>query len=105
MSQKAMFGDGEFVFIKDQHTRNIYKNAHAAVSATNMWNWMKTYKPDEGYMFTRHKNIKIIENKMAEDSIYQSHSGGSFVMTLRQMQNIAIVGYSTFEKNWIENYA
>jgi hypothetical protein len=41
---------------------------------------------------------------MAEEEIYESHSGGSFAMTMRQMQNIAMFGYQAFEKNWVENY-
>jgi hypothetical protein len=101
MVTSERLGDGEFVFIKDQYTRAIYKNAHMAISATDMWSWLKSYEPVDRYMFTCHKNIKIIEKKMAEDDIYNSHSGGSFAMTLREMQNISIVGYSKFEENWI----
>jgi hypothetical protein len=100
------YGSGEFDFISsDLYDGLYYRNAHWAITQCEMWDWLRNFEPDptRGFMFTRHPNIKIIENKMYEEEIATGHSGASFAITMQQMSYIAKNGYEQFKQLWLNN--
>jgi hypothetical protein len=101
------FGDGTFDFISPNICDGIYyRNAHWAITQCGMWNWMRNFAPEKGIGFTflQHPNLKIIEQKMFEQTVAQGHSGASFGITLRQMSYIAKIGYDNFRNEWLSKH-
>ena len=95
------FGNGNFEFIKDTNTRELYKNAHWAITQTKLWDWLANYKVDKsnGFMFSESPELNIIISKMREQpEITDSHSGSSYGITMRIMHYIAINGYDSLIK-------
>lgn len=102
------FGDGSFDFITQEYSDGAYyRNAHWAITQTEMWNWLHSFSlgEKESFMFCTHPNLKIIEQKMYEQEIAHYHSGASFGITMRQMQYIAMHGYNAFRNLWIEKHS
>jgi hypothetical protein len=85
-------------FISNQHTRSMISNGYTAVSQMELWDWMKSFEPDEnkGFMWSDHPNITRIIHKMESLPDAPGHSGSSFAITMRHLQFIA--------KNGVEQY-
>jgi hypothetical protein len=90
------FIPGKFLYIKKQNNREMLVNAWAAITQTNMWDYMK--KETHSYSWSNDKEVKIIYDKM-EELGYNGHSGCSFGLVMREMQYIARQG----EYNYIRN--
>lgn len=75
------------------HTKMMVQDGIDAVTGAEMWDWLKTYEPEEarGFMFTDHPNLKKISDRM-----YGGHSGSSYGWTMRQLQFIAKNGFDEF---------
>lgn len=65
-----------------------------AITKSELWDWMKTYEPEEGkgFMFSNHPNLDIIQKNMN----YGGHSGASYGWTMRTMQELAKKGWKDF---------
>ena len=100
---REFFGNGDFEFISYAlDDREYYRNAHWAITETNMWNWMRNFEPTYGgFTFSNAPNIDIISKKMYEQDIARGHSGASFGITMRKMETIAKYGYDNFRDAWI----
>jgi len=70
--------------------RELLTDAHQAITACDLWDWMKTYTPDKGFMFSSHPNLDRINAAMK----YTGHSGTSYGWTMRTMENIAKLGWN-----------
>ena len=95
----SKYGNGDFEFISDINTRELYQNAHWAITQTDLWDWLSNYKVDKsnGFMFAESPEIDRINSKMREQpEIADSHSGTSYGITMRTMHYIAINGYDSF---------
>jgi hypothetical protein len=90
------FIPGEFLYIQKQNNREMLVNAWAAITQTNMWDYMK--KETDSYSWSNDKEVKIIYDKM-EELGYNGHSGCSVGLVMRDMQYIARQG----EYNYIRN--
>lgn len=51
------------------------------------WEFMKTYEPDRGFMFSKHPKLSEIESKVDQDGTI-GHSGSSYGWTMRQVERI-----------------
>ena len=80
------FIKGKFLYVHDEHSREMLVNAWNAITEVDMWNYMKN--DCYSYMLSNDKEISIISDKMGELG-YNGHSGCSFGWTMRQMQYIA----------------
>lgn len=67
-----------------------------AVTAAEMWDWLKTYEPDEskGFMDSDHPNLDKINDRM--NSLYGDHSGSSYCWTMLQLEFIAKNGFDAY---------
>lgn len=67
-----------------------------AVTGAEMWDWLKTYEPDEGkgFMYSDHPNLDKINDRM--NRLYSGHSGSSYGWTMRQLQYIAKNGFDSY---------
>lgn len=101
-TQNGLSSDGDFVLYAKMTTPNfetIYedfecqmlKDAYEAITACDLWGWMKSYRPEEGkgFMFSRHANLDRIDKEMK----YGGHSGSSYAWTMRVMEDIAKRGW------------
>ena len=72
--------------------RELLTDAHQAITACDLWDWMKTYTPDKykGFVFSTHPNIDRINAAMK----YTGHSGTSYGWTMRTMEKIAKLGWN-----------
>jgi hypothetical protein len=91
------YGNGQFEFIRDSSDQALYKNMHDAISQTELWDWMSTYSPPEGFMNSDAPEVTRINAKMFEDTISQNHSGASYGCMMRAMEFIAKNGYQAFK--------
>ena len=72
----------------------MLQDADNAITTCELWGWLKNYVPEEnkGFMFSEHPNLTRINNAMK----YQGHSGSSYGWTMRQMEQIAKLGWDEF---------
>ena len=70
--------------------RELLTDAHQAITACDLWDWLKTYTPEKGFMFSNHPNLDRINAAMK----YTGHSGTSYGWTMRTMENIAKLGWN-----------
>lgn len=99
--QKSMtsYTEGDFSFIKDNHSKSMLEDAYKTITDLELWDWMKSYTPEEGkgFMFSNHENITKIGQTMTT-----GHSGASFAWTMRNMEGIAKDGWEFYVKHWIK---
>lgn len=78
----------------DSQDVEMLEDMDTAITKANLWDWMKTYEPEEGkgFMFSRHPNLDIIQ----ANSKYGGHSGGSYAWTMRMMEELAKKGWNQF---------
>lgn len=81
----------DFETLYEPYESKMLKDAYEAITACDLWDWMKTYRPKDGlgFMFTRHDNLDRIEKEMK----YGGHSGASYGWTMRVMEDIAKRGW------------
>jgi hypothetical protein len=81
----------------DEDSKMMIKDGINAVTVSEMWDWLKTYEPEEykGFMFSTHPNLNKIGNNM-----YGGHSGASYAWTMRQLEYIAKNGFEAFVTSW-----
>lgn len=97
MSSSTTFAEGDFSFIKDTMSREMLEDGYSTISNLELWDWMKSYTPEEGkgFMFSSHENITKIGNTMKT-----GHSGSSFGWTMRSLESIAKKGWESFVDSW-----
>lgn len=98
------YGNGQFEFIWDSSDRALYKNMHSAITQTELWDWMSTYSPPQGFMFSEAPELDRINVKMREDPISGGHSGASYGCMMRAMEFIAKNGYEAFKADILAYY-
>jgi hypothetical protein len=98
VSNKPSFVEGEFLYIKDLHSREMLQNGWKAIDQLELWSYMK--KPTDSYTMSDDVEINIITKKM-EKLGYNGHSGFSFGWTMRQLQCIAQKGEQQYMENII----
>ena len=65
----------------------MLQDARDAITKCDLWDWLKTYTPEDGkgFMFTSHPNLDRISAAMK----YTGHSGASYGFTMRKMEQEA----------------
>lgn len=95
---EEIFIEGQFLYIKYNHNREMLVNAWNAITELELWDYMK--KNTDSYMFSNDKEILIIIKKM-EELGYIGHSGYTFGWTMRQIQYIAKNGEENYRDKYI----
>ena len=96
MENMVPFGD--FSFIENNNQRNMIEDAYNAVSNTvDGWEFMKTFNPKNGFMYTDNPKLSEISHKM---NMQHDHSGGSYAWTMRQIEYIAKKGWINYVELW-----
>jgi hypothetical protein len=70
--------------------REMLADAYQAITACDLWDWMKNYTPDKGFVFSSHPNLDRINAALK----YTGHSGTSYGWMMRTMENIAKLGWN-----------
>ncbi len=90
--------EGNFSGHSDEY---MLKNVYDAICELNLWEWLKTYTPDEdrGFMFSYSKEVNEIiqHSKVVSDR----HSGASFAWCMRNMEVIAKNGWDHYFAHYI----
>lgn len=84
-----------FDFIANSNYRDMLKNAYWAITECGLWEWLREFN-EESFMFSNSPNINVLMKKMSEQPIGKSHSGCSFAITMRAMEEIAKHGIEMF---------
>jgi hypothetical protein len=86
---------GDFSFRNDKFSESFLDDAYKAVTAADLWDWLRDNPPPEGkgFMFWGHPNLKEIEKHM---KLIDGHSGSSYGWTMRNMQVIAEKGWDAY---------
>jgi hypothetical protein len=81
----------DFESLYSQFEALMLTDAYKAITECDLWDWMRTYSPEEGkgFMFSDHPNLKRIDKAMKFDG----HSGSSYGWTMRNMESIAKHGW------------
>ena len=90
-------------FIRDTHTRKMVANGHEAVTQLELWSWLSTFEPENGFMYTPHENIDAISRKMDSLPHAPGHSGASFGLTMRHLQFMAKHGMNKYKDKLLES--
>jgi hypothetical protein len=90
--------EGDF---KGHDDEKMLKSMYDAISRLKLWEWLKTYQPEEGkgFMWSRAPEISRISNEVISDG----HSGSSFAWAMRQMETIAKKGWANYYKDILMN--
>jgi hypothetical protein len=91
----------QFEFVNDEQTREYLKSAHRVISTCELWDWMRTYTPDNDFMWDPHPNIKIIRTEMFKDEINSYHSESSYGFIMRAMETIAKDGLARYKQKYV----
>ena len=78
-----------FETIYSAHESEMLRDAYQAITTCDLWDWLRTYTPEKGFMFSGHPNLTRINAEIK----YDGHSGASHAMTMRVMESIAKVGW------------
>ena len=100
----SYYGDGKFEFIKNKDEKDLYINAWNAITKSELWIWLGTYEPENGFMWASHPNLDKINNEINSSPIGRDHSGSSYGLTMRTMQHIAKYGYENYRKKILSYY-
>ena len=87
----------QFEFVDDEQTREYLKSAHRAITTCELWDWMSTYNPDSGFMWSQHPNMDKIKKEMRKDEINSYHSGSSYALIMREVEYIAKHGIAVYK--------
>lgn len=91
----------DFSFIETPNDRGMLLNAYNAISHCELWNWMATFEPPDGYGFCTAPEIHRLSAEMCKEPWGKSHSGCSFGWTMRQMQFIATHSLEAFRIRYL----
>lgn len=82
----------DYYTIYDEDDARLLQDADNAVTECNLWDWLKTFTPEEGkgFMHTRHENLDLINSKM---KLLDEHSGASYAITMRTIEFVAKEGW------------
>ena len=76
-----------------ESTKEMLEDAYNAITRNELWDYMKTYEPNKGFMFSEPSSeILRINNSLK----YDGHSGASYSCTMREMQFIAKHGWKSY---------
>jgi len=67
-------------------------DGYKAVDKLDLWDWLSTYEPENGFMFCSHPNMDRITDALT----FNPHSGASWGCMMRTMQKIAKYGWSSY---------
>lgn len=90
-----------FEYITDDNERIMLINAYRAITITNMWDFIKMFSDKNGFALSQAPELDVIYNKM-EELGYIGHSGVSFAITLRSMQNYILHGEQHHQQLYIK---
>ena len=63
-------------------------------SVPNGWEFLRTYNPPHGFMFSSHPTLTSIQMAMK----YDGHSGLTYGRTMRSIEYIAKYGWEAYER-------
>jgi hypothetical protein len=82
----------------DDHTSIMLQDMHQACTLAGAWDWIKTFN-EESFMFSSHPMIGEISKHMK----YDGHSGASFGLCMRHMENYAKHGAEAYAWKYAKN--
>jgi hypothetical protein len=76
------------------HEAHMLQDAYDAVTATDMWDYLKlpSTPGKDGFMFSNSIELAVINAAMT----YDGHSGASYAWVMRQLEAIAKRGWDTY---------
>jgi hypothetical protein len=85
---------GDFSFIADSEVRIMFEDAYTAITRAEAWEFVGRDPGDGGFMYSSDPKSYAIQKEMK----YDGHSGASYGITMRKMQQLARIGWEAFVK-------
>ena len=93
-------GTGNFEYISNQQERKMLSTAFQAITLKETWGFVEL--PIVSFMCSSDKRVRDIYDKI-EELGYHGHSGSSFGLTMRNMQQLAQEGEEAFKRMRLSN--
>jgi hypothetical protein len=93
-------GTGNFDYIQNRFERKMLSTAFEAITLTETWGFVG--QPIDSFMCSGDKRVRAIYDKI-EELGYHGHSGSSFGLTMRNMQQLAQEGEEAFKRMRLSN--
>lgn len=92
-----------FDFIKDSNFRVCLQDAYSAVDEMNLWNYLKE-NIFHSFTYYDGPNQELHNTLLKKADVHSMHSGASYGITMRNMEQIAKNGFDQWKKDYIRNY-
>ena len=85
--------EGDFSFIRKEADRMAFEDMWSAISKTETWTQMATDPGPGGFAWSKAPHIVAIQAALVDRV---GHSGASMASTMREMQRLAKIGWTTY---------
>lgn len=86
----------DFETVFPDRASDLLRDAHEAITACGLWEWLKTYEPEDGigFMFGEHPNLDKISAAMK----FRGHTGFTYAWTMAVMHAISREGWDAYRE-------
>ena len=91
-----------FAFVTNRQTYEFLLSAHQSISECELWDWLRSYDPERGFMFDNSAETLQIHKHMEKNPVNNNHSRSSYAYFLREMQYIAKNGYRQYSQEYVK---
>ena len=89
----TQYKEGDFSFISKEADRMAFEDMWTAITITEMWTQMATDPGPGGFSWSKAPHIATIQTALVDRV---GHSGASIAATMREMQRLAQIGWTTY---------
>ena len=94
---------GKFDFIKEEQFRMCLEDAYSAVDEMNLWDYLQNNLFNSFAYYTG-PDIDLHLELLKKANKHNTHSGASYGITMRNMEQIAKNGFEQWKTDYIKNY-
>lgn len=94
---------GKFDFIKEEQFRMCLEDAYSAVDEMNLWDYLQN-NLFNSFAYYNGPDIDLHLELLKKANKHNTHSGASYGITMRNMEQIAKNGFEQWKTDYIKNY-
>jgi hypothetical protein len=93
----------KFDFIKEEQFRICLEDAYSAVDEMNLWNYLRD-NIFNSFTYYSGPDKELHDELSKKADKHNMHSGASYGITMRNMEQIAKNGFEQWKTDYIKNY-